>query len=326
VGPSAIAPAPPSRTGSRPTPGLDDNDRMRSGTPDGMGWYLDRVRGHPLLTAEEERQLGRCIERGRQAHEMLMDPACPAGERSALHRDVCLAADARQQFVQCNLRLVISIARRHASPQFPLPDCIQEGNLGLMEAVERFDWRRGFRFSTYGAWWIRQGILRALTDKARAVRLPSNVAHRVRRVQRVTDALTSDLRRSPSLEEIAAACDMPLDELAATLEAGAGPVSIFAEVGAAGFLGEFIEDTDEMDPSHAVDLLLRQRALNVALSALTPQELDVITLRFGFDTGSPRTLVDVSRALNLPPPAIRLLEEQAILKLRRSPLAPRFVP
>jgi DNA-directed RNA polymerase sigma subunit (sigma70/sigma32) len=119
---------------------------------------------------------------------------------------------------------------------------------------------------------------------------------------------------------------MPVDELAATLEAGAGPVSIFAEVGAAGFLGEFIEDTDEMDPSHAVDLLLRQRALNVALSALTPQELDVITLRFGFDTGSPRTLVDVSRALNLHPPAVRLLEEQAILKLRRSPLAPRFVP
>jgi RNA polymerase primary sigma factor len=318
VGSSAIAPV-------HPVPG-----RCRAGDPspnvvrDGLAWYLARIGRQPLLTAAEERELARCIERGARAQDALAKAT--GCTRAALRRQVRLADAARDRFVQSNLRLVVSIAARYATPQFPLPDCIQEGNLGLLEAVRRFDHRRGFRFSTYASWWIRQAITRALTDKARTIRLPAHVAHKVHRIRRASDALTSDLQRSPTPDELAAACGMAPDEVAAALDAGAGPVSIHADVGDDAALGDFIEDTDEADPAQAVDVLLRSRALGMALAELTAPELDVLTLRFGFDSGSARTLADVGTALHLRPSQVRLLEEQAVDKLRRSPLAPRFVP
>ncbi|MGH2689027.1 MAG: sigma-70 family RNA polymerase sigma factor, partial [Actinomycetota bacterium] len=249
-----------------------------------------------------------------------------ACRRAALCREVRQAAAARDRFVQSNLRLVVSIAARYATPQFPLPDCIQEGNLGLLEAVQRFDHRRGFRFSTYASWWIRQAITRALTDKARTIRLPAHMAQRVHRVRGASEALTAELQRSPAVEELAEACGLTPDEVTAALDAGTGPVSIQADVGEDSALGDFIEDADGSDPVQAVDELLRSRALGLALAELTPPELDVLMLRFGFDSGAARTLADVGAALRLRPSQVRLLEEQAVDKLRRSPLAPRFVP
>lgn len=324
MGQSATAAAQPApeaggtrREAGRPWPGV---------TRDGVAWYLAQIGRHPLLTARQERELARCIERGARAQEVLAKDQASGCTRAALREQVGLASAARDRFVQSNLRLVVSIASHYATPQFPLADCIQEGNLGLLEAVRRFDHRRGFRFSTYASWWIRQAITRALTDKARTIRLPAHVAHKVHRIRRASDALTSDLQRSPTREELAAASGMTPDEVTATLDASAGPVSIHAGVGDDAALGDFIEDADDADPAQAVDVLLRSRALGMALTELTPPELDVITLRFGFDSGSARTLADVGTALHMRPSQVRLLEEQAVDKLRRSPLAPRFVP
>jgi RNA polymerase primary sigma factor len=224
--------------------------------------------------------------------------------------------------IKSNLRLVVSVASEYATPSFPLLDCIQEGNMGLLTAVERFDWRRGHRFSTYAIWWIRQAIMRALTDKSRTVRIPKRVAQRACRVRRATDELFSRLQRMPTCVDLAGACGMTSQEVAEALQVAGGLVSIHQPFGPDGTeLGEVIEDADGPDPLEAAEQRLAGEALREAILSLSDAERDVILLRYGFDTGFARTLEDVGRRLGLDEQDVRALEMAAIDKLRCSRLA-----
>ena len=293
---------------------------------DTMGWYLRRMGSHARLEPVEERRLAQQMEAGRSAERALARVHAPLC-RAALQDQVERGRAARRRFVEGNLRLVVAVARRYATPHFPLPDCIQEGNLGLLKAVDRFDWRRGCRFSTYATWWIRQAITSALTEKARTVRVPGHVAQRAYRVGRARDELASSLGRTASSDEIASACDLTAGEVAEILAILGGPVSINQSVDDGGTeLSEFIEDADGEDPVEAVEQNLRDEALGAALATLDVPERAVINLRYGFDTGVPRTLADVGARLHLSTTDVRRMESAAIAKLRASPCARSLGP
>lgn len=293
---------------------------------DTLRWYLRRVGGYRLLDASEERRLAQEVEAGRSAEAALARPHPPEC-RATLQKQVERGRTACRRFIEANLRLVVAVARRYGTRQFPLGDCIQEGNLGLLKAVDRFDWRRGCKFSTHATWWIRQAITSALTEKARSVRVPKHVAQKLYRVGRARDELASSLGRTASNEEIAAACDLTEEEAAELLTIMQGPVSIHQTVGDGGpELGEFIEDVDGEDPVEAVDQHLRDEALGAALATLDPPERAVVTLRYGLDTGVPRTLDDVGAWLRLPKTHVRRVESEAIEKLRASPCARSLGP
>jgi RNA polymerase sigma factor (sigma-70 family) len=266
------------------------------------------------------------MEAGHRA-EAALARSQPTEGRNALRDTVERGRAARSRFIEANLRLVVAVARRYATPQFPILDCIQEGNLGLLKAVDRFDWRRGSKFSTHATWWIRQAITSALTDKARTVRIPRHVAHDAYRVGRTRDALLASLSRAPSVEEIAGACSLSQQEVAQVLEILRGPLSINQNVGDDGAeLGELIEDADSEDPVEAVEHHLRDEALGTALTTLSPPERAVINLRYGLDTGIPRTLADVGAELGLTRTNVRRVEAEAISKLRESPCARSLGP
>jgi RNA polymerase sigma factor (sigma-70 family) len=293
---------------------------------DALGAYLRRVGVHALLDAAGERRLAQEIEAAGAAEAALARPHPPecAG---ALRKRVERGRAARRTFIEANLRLVVAVAKRYATAQFPLADCIQEGNLGLLKAVDRFDWRRGCRFSTHATWWIRQAITSALTQKARTVRVPTHVAQKLHRLGRARDELASSLGRAASNEELAAACGLTEEEVSELLAMMRGPVSIHQSVGDNGAqLGDFIEDADSEDPVEAVAQHLRDEALGAALAALDGPERAVISLRYGLDTGVPRTLADVGARLRLTKTHVRRVESEAIAKLRESPCARRLGP
>jgi RNA polymerase primary sigma factor len=306
--------------------GSADRDVVAGPLGDSLAWYLRQIGRYELLSADEERELARSVEAGRLAEKRLARLGDhPIEDRSALEGQVERGQRAGARFVESNLRLVVSVALRYATPSFPLSDCIQEGNLGLIKAVERFDWRRGYRFSTYATWWIRQAIIRALTDKARTIRVPTHVAHKVFRVRQASAQLVSELGRPASVGDVASACDMTTHEVVDALRIADGPVSIHHPIGQDGSeLADVIEDEEETDPAEAVDRMLTDAALREALASLSAQERSVIMLRFGFDTGVARTLADVAEQLDLKPQGVREFEARAIAKLRCSGLARSF--
>lgn len=295
---------------------------VRHRTEGTIRWYLQRITRYDLLNAREERVLARRMEAGRRASQRLAQdddgsPSC----RAALAAEVEQGQRARLRFVESNLRLVVSVAVNYASSSYPLLDCIQEGNLGLIEAVERFDWRRGYRFSTYATWWIRQAITQALIDKARTIRLPAHMSHKVLQVRRATDDLASQLHRLPSPAEVAPLAGLAPEEVAEVLQVADGPVSIHRPIGTdSAELGEVIEDDGQADPGDAVGEILAGEALRDALRTLSTLERTVVALRFGLDTGVPRTLADVGAHLGMKPHHVRQLEAEAIAKLRASDL------
>jgi RNA polymerase primary sigma factor len=262
------------------------------------------------------------MEAGRLASRRLAEAGIRSpGCRAALAAQVEEGRRARARFVESNLRLVVSVAVNYASASYPLLDCIQEGNLGLIEAVERFDWRRGYRFSTYATWWIRQAITRALTDKARIIRLPTRMAQRVQQVRRATNHLLSQLQRLPSPAEVARVTGLTPGEVAETLQVASAPFSIHRPIGTeTAELADLIEDGDQADPGDAVGDILAGEALYDALARLNKLERTVITLRYGLDTGTARTLADVGAQLGLTAQHVRQLEAEAITKLRASDL------
>jgi RNA polymerase primary sigma factor len=291
---------------------------------DGVGLYLDEVAGHGLLTAEDEVRLARTMESGRQAAVRLeTEQSLPSQERFELRRAVHQGEEARAEFIRSNLRLVISIAKKYTGRGLDLLDLVQEGNLGLIRAVEKFDWRKGFKFSTYATWWIRQAITRGLGNTARTIRLPVHLVDVVRMVQENRTALLEKYGRQPTAFEIAEVSGLDLDQVVIALECPDDCVSLDHPVGDAGdaSLGDFVEDTQADDPFVVAADMARRDELERALSMLDTREREVIQLRYGLTGGGPRTLSDVGRQLDVTRERIRQIERKALTKLRHPSFA-----
>ncbi len=290
-----------------------------SAVADAIGLYLESVASHDLLTAEDEVRLARAIERGRMAEEALASEGDIAADRRVeLVRYVRQADHAKQQFIRSNLRLVISIAKRYTGRGLDLLDLIQEGNLGLIRAVEKFDWRKGFKFSTYATWWIRQAITRGLGNHGRTIRLPVHMVDVVRTVQEAELSLHEQLRRVPTIAEIAEVSGLDEEKILVALNAPGDTVSLDRKVGDEGDaeLGDFVHDESSEDPFTRVANASRREHLVLALGTLDEREQIVLVLRYGLDAEPPRTLSDVGSTLGITRERVRQIETRALGKLR----------
>jgi RNA polymerase sigma factor (sigma-70 family) len=286
---------------------------------DAIGLYLESVSTHDLLTAEDEIRLARVIERGQQAEQELAGEAFLATEeRIVLVRHVRQADHAKIQFIRCNLRLVISIAKRYTGRGLDLLDLIQEGNLGLIRAVEKFDWRKGFKFSTYATWWIRQAITRGLGNNGRTIRLPVHMVDIVRTVQEADLSLRERLRRTPTVTEISEASGLDEIKIVVALNTPSDTVSLDRPVGEDGDaeLSDFVQDSDASDPFSGVAERARREELIRALETLDHREQTVLVLRYGLDAKPPRTLSAVGAHLGVTRERVRQIETRALSKLR----------
>ncbi len=287
---------------------------------DAVGVYLDEVATHELLTAEDEVRLAQTMEAGRAAERELeaLGHRLSAAERAGLYRKIHEGEEAKTQFVRANLRLVISIGKRYAGRGLDMLDIIQEGNLGLIRAVEKFDWRKGFKFSTYATWWIRQAITRGLGNHGRTIRLPVHMVDVVRTVQETSLALSEKLRRPATVAEIAESSGLDVDRVMLALDAPGDTVSLDRPVGTDGDaqLADFVEDDDALDPFLTAAEGVRREQLECALSMLDARERQVIWLRYGLDGGAPRTLSEVGKHFALTRERIRQIEGRALAKLR----------
>ena len=295
------------------------NLRDITGMSDSIGAYLESVAEHDLLCAEDEVRLSRAMEQGRRAqHRLDCDPSLTPADRARLYRLVHAGDESKSQFIRCNLRLVISIAKRYTGRGLDLLDLVQEGNLGLIRAVEKFDWRKGFKFSTYATWWIRQAITRGLGNQGRTIRLPVHMVDVVRTVQETALTLSERLRRPATLEEIAEVSGLDVERVELALEAPGDTVSLDRPVGTDGDadLVDFVEDDDAADPFAFAAERSARRQLEEAICLLDPRERDVIVLRYGLDGSLPRTLSDVGKQFSLTRERIRQIEGRALSKLR----------
>jgi RNA polymerase sigma factor (sigma-70 family) len=290
---------------------------------DGVGQYLDKVAEHELLTAEDEVRLARAMEAGRLAAVRLEAEKLPSQERFQLRRTIHKGEEARAQFIRSNLRLVISIAKKYTGRGLDLLDLVQEGNLGLIRAVEKFDWRKGFKFSTYATWWIRQAITRGLGNTARTIRLPVHLVDVVRVVQETRHSLQERLGRRPTAVEIAEVSGLDLDQVEVAMDCPDDCVSLDHPVGDAGdaSLGDFVEDLQADDPFVVAADGARRDELERALEMLDTREREVVVLRYGLSGGGPRTLSDVGRQMELTRERIRQIERRALTKLRHPSFA-----
>jgi RNA polymerase sigma factor (sigma-70 family) len=280
--------------------------------------YLDSIGKYPLLTKEDEWRLARVIEEGREAALQLAELGPRSARRAGLLRKVRAGERATEEFVNANLRLVVSIAKRYQSADLPLLDLVQEGNLGLIHAVGKFDWRKGFKFSTYATWWIKQAISRGVDNTARTVRLPVHAGDQVRRLLRTRRQLESQTGRSPTYAELAGAMGLSEVQVADLLRHSADPVSLDAKVGPEGDseLGDVVADMSSKSPFETVaDSMLSEDVARL-MAGLDEREQEILRLRYGFDRGDPRTLEEVGAALNLTRERIRQIERSALSKLR----------
>ncbi|MEX2659136.1 MAG: sigma-70 family RNA polymerase sigma factor [Acidimicrobiales bacterium] len=291
---------------------------------DSMRRYLHEVGGHSLLSAADEVDLGRRVVAGRAAAARLAAAeALSARERRALAAVVADGESARARFISANLRLVVSIAKRYQGGGLPLADLIQEGNLGLMRAVDKFDPERGFKFSTYATWWIRQAATRALADKGRTIRVPAHVVEAITSLRRTRATLTSSLGRSPDDDELARAAAITRERLDELRTAMVDLRSLASPVGDRdGLLEDIVADDQAESPFDAAAAGMERTALGEILGRLTDRERDVLRSRFGLTGGQPRTLEDVGRDFDLTRERIRQIEAKALTKLRHPSTPP----
>ena len=286
--------------------------------------YLDEIGAHPLLTAADEEQLGRALEAGREASAELERPGRIGPRRRAeLHTTVDVAADARRRFIQANLRLVVSVARRYESSGLALLDLVQEGNLGLMRAVEKFDHRRGFKFSTYATWWIRQAIGRAIADSSRTIRVPAHVRENYGLVDSATERLAALLDRAPTPSEIAAETGLTVERVELVQRHRTHLLSLSARLSADSDteLADTIVDIDALAPPDEAAAALERESLRVQLGRLSERERRVLSLRFGLDQPGPHTLAEIGQEFDLTRERIRQIEARALGKLRHPSVA-----
>ncbi len=292
---------------------------------DPVRMYLKEIGQVPLLDARQEVRIAARIRRGVEGEELLeeltaagtLDELEP-GERARLARVVRDGQRARDELTRANLRLVVSIAKRYVGRGMVLLDLIQEGNLGLMRAVEKFDHTKGFKFSTYATWWIRQAITRAIADQARTIRIPVHMVEAMNRVKRVQRQMHQDLKREPTVEELAAEVDEPVEKIREILRIAQDPLSLDSPVGEEddSNLGDFIEDQNAIAPIDAAARKLLTAAVSEVLHELSEREQEVVRLRFGLDDGRPRTLEEVGRQFGVTRERIRQIEAKTLAKLR----------
>ncbi len=290
----------------------DDEDLVRL--------YLADVGRYALLSKDDEVSLAQQIEAAAEASATLLDSerTLSPSERRALRRTVRKGKDAHSTFVLANLRLVVSIAKKYRVSGLPLLDLIQEGNLGLIHAVEKFDWRKGFKFSTYATWWIRQAISRGISNTARTIRLPVHASGSLTQLQHMQSELEAKFGRSATRAELAAALDMPEMKVAEAMRFALGPLSLSEPLGgdAETELGDLVGDQSAPSPLEAAVLALLPLEVASLLDALNDRERMIISLRFGLECGEPQTLEQVGRRFNLTRERIRQIEARAMSKLR----------
>lgn len=276
----------------------DSHEEAELSVPEGVGiddpvrMYLKEIGRVPLLTAEEEVSLAKRMEQGDE--------------------------EAKRQLAEANLRLVVSIAKRYVGRGMLFLDLIQEGNLGLIKAVEKFDYRKGYKFSTYATWWIRQAITRAIADQARTIRIPVHMVETINKLIRVSRQLLQEYGREPTAEEIALKMDISEERVREIMKIAQEPVSLETPIGEEedSHLGDFIEDEDALAPAEAASFMLLKEQLEGVLDSLTPREEKVLRLRFGLDDGRSRTLEEVGKEFGVTRERIRQIEAKALRKLR----------
>ena len=297
---------------------------------DPVRMYLKEIGKVPLLSADEEIELAQNMEDGAVAIEKInvlkgrLDGAAEEEkaeikeEIKTLQRDVDKGADAKKRLAEANLRLVVSIAKRYVGRGMLFLDLIQEGNLGLIKAVEKFDYKKGYKFSTYATWWIRQAITRAIADQARTIRIPVHMVETINKLIRVSRQLLQELGREPSPEEIAKEMNMPVERVREILKISQEPVSLETPIGEEedSHLGDFIKDDNVPVPADAAAFTLLKEQLEEVLGTLTEREQKVLTLRFGLEDGRARTLEEVGKEFNVTRERIRQIEAKALRKLR----------
>jgi RNA polymerase primary sigma factor len=306
-------------------PGVGDINAVSADDP--VGLYFRQMAQEPLLTAQEEIELAKRIEVGKQARETLSRPAPHEITNESLLAQVRrLVQDgqaAREHLGRANTRLVVSIAKRYMGQGLPFPDLIQEGNVGLMRAVDKYDYKRGNRFSTYATWWIRQAITRALAQKTRTIRIPLHMTERIRQMYRTAQSLEQSLGRRPSPEEIAMEMDLPAESIRSMMDASQHAIALERPVGDDGDseFGDFIEDQDSPSPVESATQHLLQETIEEVLSELTPRQSHILRLRFGLGGGEPHTLEEIANKFGLSRERIRQLEKEALRRLRHPRLA-----
>ena len=320
---------------------VDDEDEIEVekidlSVPDGVSiedpvrMYLKEIGKVPLLSAEEEIELAKNMEAGAVAKEKIAilksreenateeELAEIKEEIKNLQKDLDAGDEAKKRLAEANLRLVVSIAKRYVGRGMLFLDLIQEGNLGLIKAVEKFDYRKGYKFSTYATWWIRQAITRAIADQARTNRIPVHMVETINKLIRVSRQLLQELGREPSPEEIAAEMNMPVERVREILKISQEPVSLETPIGEEedSHLGDFIQDDNVPVPADAAAFTLLKEQLEEVLGTLTEREQKVLTLRFGLEDGRARTLEEVGKEFNVTRERIRQIEAKALRKLR----------
>ncbi len=309
----------------------DDDNLTPSGNPkrrvvaagataDPVKDYLKQIGRVSLLNAEQEVDLSERIEAGLYAQHLLDTEADQMDFKRK--RELKWAANdgkrAKDHLLEANLRLVVSLAKRYTGRGMLFLDLIQEGNLGLIRAVEKFDWKKGFKFSTYATWWIRQAITRAMADQARTIRVPVHMVEVINKLSRVQRQMLQDLGREPTPDELARELDMPVEKVQEVQKYGREPISLHTPLGEDGDseFGDLIEDTDAIAPSDAVAFSLLQEQFRQVLETLSPREAGVIKMRYGLEDGQPKTLDDIGRVYGVTRERIRQIESKTMSKLR----------
>src|SRR5690554_4338639 len=289
---------------------------------DTVSLYFRQMAAEPLLTAEQEIALAKRIERGRKAAELLAEnPDLPAEQIRQLEEAVAQGQAAREHLGRANTRLVVSIAKRYRDQGLPMSDLIQEGNVGLMIAVDKFDYTMGNRFSTYASWWIRQTITRALSQKSRTIRLPLHLSDQLRRINVANEILEQELGREPTYTELAERPGVETSEVRETLEANPQTIPLVLPVAEDSEFGDFLEDEESVGPDEAMHTLDLTESIERVLNDLLPREAEILRLRFGLKDGIPQTLEQVGKAMGLSRERIRQIERQALRRLRQPQFA-----